>query len=93
MDSEDIAKLNTPRDYSRSLYKFYLEIGEFEDMALNTIKELFGADRLHLISPLDHGYELIMPIQVAPDVIRELSHKNIGIYQLVRFAKVSGEWN
>ncbi|MEP2978241.1 MAG: hypothetical protein ABJO86_02070 [Lentilitoribacter sp.] len=93
MHEDDNTIIGTPKDYSDTLYKYYLEVAEHEQMAFDTIKELFGMDRLHLITPIDHGYEIIMPIQLAPDLLRNLLNKNLAIYQLVRFAKTSGRWD
>ncbi|KLN62398.1 hypothetical protein WH96_02525 [Kiloniella spongiae] len=92
MHPDDIATLGTPKDYSANLYKFYLEVVDFDGTVLKIVKTYFGEARASFITPIDHGYELIMPIQAAPDLVRELSLENLAIYQLTRYAKVSGSW-
>ena len=47
------------------------------------------AKRLHRLT---HGFEMDLPIQSVPDLIRILSGESIAIYQVVRYAKVDGAW-
>jgi hypothetical protein len=41
---------------------------------------------------LPHGYEFAAPIQCAPELVGALLRHNIAVYQLVRRAKVEGQW-
>ena len=41
---------------------------------------------------LEFGYELAMPIQCIPEVVKLLNQKNIAIYQIVRGEKIAENW-
>lgn len=80
----------TPRDYSEDMYQVYFEVGEWEGMALTVLTEFVGDTQAKHIKHLEFGYELAMPIQCVPDVVRLLDQKNIAIYQIVRGEKLEG---
>lgn len=81
-------KSGTPRDYSEDLYRVYFEVGEWEEAALGVLESFVGSSQSMNILHLEFGYELAMPIQCVPDVVRLLNEKNIAIYQIVRGDKV-----
>ena len=85
-------KSGTLRDYSEDMYKVYFEIGEFEQEGLNALTSFVGDFHSKHILHLEFGYELAMPIQCIPEVVRLLSQKNIAIYQIVRGEKIEETW-
>ena len=87
-----IALKGTPRDYSPDLYRVYFEVAEFEHNARRILCKFPGSDAPGIITELSHGYEVELPIQCVPDIVRELVQANIAVYQVVRYAKVSGTW-
>lgn len=84
--------IGTPRDYTSGLYRVYFEVGEFKNSANKILKEFLGPDACGSITELTHGYEVELPIQCVPDIVRELVQANIAVYQVVRFAKINGTW-
>jgi len=38
------------------------------------------------------GYELAIPIQCIPDIVRRLVDKNIAVYQIVRGERINESW-
>ncbi|MEZ8782313.1 hypothetical protein AB6D77_06645 [Vibrio splendidus] len=85
-------KAGTPRDYSEDMYNVYFEVGEWEGTALSILESFVGqspsTSTSTSISHLEFGYELAMPIQCVPDLVRLLTEKNIAIYQIVRGNKI-----
>lgn len=65
-----------------------LIIGEWKGITLDIITSFVGDSHSKHILHLEFGYELAMPIQFIPDVVRLLSQKDIGIYQIVRGDKM-----
>ena len=43
-------------------------------------------------SILQHCYELELPIQVIPEVVRLLCANNIAVYQVMRYVKTQNTW-
>ncbi len=84
------SQIGTPRDYTGDLYRVYFEIGEFENSAKNILSKFLGTDDPDKIIKLAHGYEVELPIQCVPDIVRELSQANIAVYQVIRYAKTAG---
>lgn len=85
-------KNGTLRDYSEDMYKVYFEIGEWEKVGLNVLTSFVGDTHSKHILHLEFGYELAIPIQCIPEVVRLLSQKNIAIYQIVRGEKIEETW-
>jgi len=85
-------KNGTPKDYSEDMYKFYFEVGEWDGQALAVIESFLGHTHSNNIINLEFGYELTMPIQCAPDLVKRLIEKNIGVYQVVRGEKTQESW-
>jgi hypothetical protein len=47
---------------------------------------------LRTLTRLEHGDEIEIPIQCAPDLVRELVTEGIAVYQVVRYAKTNKRW-
>lgn len=88
----DFTTMGTPLDYSESVYRFYLEVADCRAATRHVIEEFLPQHYIAQIVDLDYGFELEMPIQSAPDLVRLLSNENIAIYQLVRLAKTKKRW-
>lgn len=87
-DGVDPELLGTPRDYSEQLYRFYLEIPDHGGTVEAVLIEFLGDVHARYLHRLTHGFELDMPIQRVPDLVRELIRHNFAIYQIVRYAKI-----
>jgi len=85
-------EIGTPLDYTSDMYKVYLEVREHNGMVLKILREFLGEDKASAINQLPHGYELELPIQVIPEVVRVLNQNNIAVYQVVRYAKTNSTW-
>lgn len=82
----------TAKDYSEDLYRYYLEVVDQNGAAKNIILKFVGPEKSASIFDRKFGYEFNIPIQCAPEIIKRLSTSNIGVYQLVRIGRVSGQW-
>ena len=91
-NQSDVTTMGTPLDYSETVYRFYLEVADRRAATRRLIEEFLPQHHASQIVDLDYGFELEMPIQCAPDLVRLLSNENIAIYQLVRLAKTKGRW-
>ena len=85
-------EIGTPLDYTSDMYKVYFEVREHDGLVLKLLTDFLGDERASDINTLAHGYELELPIQVIPEVVRLLSQNNIGVYQVVRYAKTNSTW-
>ena len=85
-------EIGTPKDYTNDLYRFYFEVGEYEEKAKTIIREFLGPEKSKSLITLPHGYIVELPIQCVPDLIILLANENIGIYQVNRFAKLDRSW-
>jgi len=85
-------KSGTPEDYSSDVYKIYFEVAEWKGAALSILESYLGPTHSKTIIQLAFGYEVSMPIQSVPDVIRLLNEKNIAIYQVIRGEKTELIW-
>lgn len=86
----------TPGDYSNALYPVYFEVGEWQDVARETISDfLLARSREHPdfnfqpadLRSRDHGYEVELPMQLIPEVVRALAERNVAIYQVLRLQR------
>ena len=84
--------MNTPLDYSSDMYRFYFEIMDVEDTVFQYLSTLLGSKYAHTLERLPYGYEVELPIQCVPDVLRTICAHNIAVYQVVRYAKTSNQW-
>ncbi len=86
----ETSEIGTPLDYTEDLYRFYFEIRDAAGVAELELKSFLGREHANNLCRLTHGFEMDLPIQCVPDLIRILSAKSIAIYQVVRYAKVDG---
>ena len=86
------ADIGTPRDYSEGMYRFYLELADCSDATRRLIEAFLPPHHASRIVELDYGFELEMPVQCAPDLIRQLASQNVAIYQLVRLGRTKNQW-
>ncbi len=96
-DSTAASVHGTPDDYGDTLYRVYFEVGEWEGIARDAITAFlverasdnpafdFDASLLHA---RPHGYEVDLPMQLIPEVVRALAERNVGVYQVVRLGGV-----
>lgn len=85
-------ELGTPQDYTHDVYRVYFEVVDSFGSARKIIAEFLGAERSTGIITLAHGYEVELPIQCVPEIVRLLNAENIAVYQVVRYAKTNGVW-
>ena len=85
--------VGTPADYTEGLSRLYFEIRDADGAAERIIRDFLGAERARQMCRLEHGFEIELPIQCVPDLVRLLMNRNIGIYQVVRYARVGGSWS
>ena len=85
----ETSELGTPRDCTHDAYRVYFEVADNAGIARKIISDFVGAERAGEILALAHGYELELPIQCVPEIVRLLSAENIAVYQVVRYAKTS----
>lgn len=88
----ETSEIGTPLDYTEDLYRFYFEIRDTNGVAERALKDFLGRKHAKRLHRLAHGFEMDLPIQGVPDLIRVLSGESVAIYQIVRFAKVDGTW-
>jgi hypothetical protein len=88
----ETSEIGTPLDYTEDLYRFYFEIRDTNGVAERALNRFLGREHAKCLHRLTHGFEMDLPIQSVPDLIRILSGENIAIYQVVRYAKVGGAW-
>lgn len=88
----DTSEIGTPLDYTEDLYRFYFEIPDVDGSAEGLLNKFLGTAHAAQLQRLTHGFELVLPIQSVPDIVRLLTRDNIAIYQIVRYAKVEGSW-
>ena len=88
----EISEIGTPLDYTEDLYRFYFEIIDTNGVAERALNSFLGSEHAKRLHRLRHGFEMDLPIQSVPDLIRSLSGENIAIYQVVRHAKVDRTW-
>jgi len=88
----ETSEIGTPLDYTEDLYRFYFEIRDTNGVAERALNSFLGSEHAKRLHRLTHGFEMDLPIQSVPDLIRILLGENIAIYQVVRYAKVDGAW-
>ena len=85
-------EIGTPLDYTDDVYRVYFEMPDSTHEGKKIISEFIGEARAEKIITLTHGYEVELPIQCVPDVVRLLSLANLAVYQVVRYAKTDSRW-
>ena len=88
-DSADNGNLT---DYSHTLYLVYFEVAEVNSIAQQVILQHIGADRESSLKKVDFGYEVALPVQVIPEIVRDMSAQGVAVYQVVRKGKLEGLW-
>ncbi|GAD79487.1 hypothetical protein [Vibrio ezurae] len=82
----------TPQDYSDDLYLVYFEVAHAQETSqgatLEVLTSFLNDKSADQIVHLEHGYQMAMPMQTIPDVVRHLTEKNIAVYQVRRGKKV-----
>lgn len=91
-ETEREKEIGTIKDYSEDMYKVYFEVGEYEESALTVLMAVVGERHSDKVVSLEHGYEVELPIQCIPEVVRLLSEENIAIYQIVRRERTDSKW-
>ena len=82
------AEIGSPRDYSDDRYLVYFEVGEHQNRARAIIESYLDDARRARMESLPHGYLVEIPIQVTPEIVRDLAAANIAVYQVKRCAKI-----
>ncbi len=86
----------TPADYSDVLYRVYFEVGEWQQVARTALCDFLlersqGHPAFHFqpaaLRVKPHGYEVNLPMQLIPEVVRALAGRNIAIYQVLRLGR------
>ena len=88
----ELSLRGTPRDYSTDMYRVYFEVGEHDGLARRTIEGCLGVERSKTLISLPYGYECEVAIQIVPEIMAALLRHNIGVYQVVRYAKTNSVW-
>ena len=92
LPSPEASMRGTPLDYSSDMYRVYFEVGEHEALTKKIIEDYLGSERSKTLITLPYGYECELAIQCVPDIVALLARSNIGVYQVVRYAKTSDVW-
>jgi hypothetical protein len=79
-NSGEASDIGTPRDYSEDMYRFYLELADRGPATRRLIEAFLPPQHASRIVELEHGFELKMPVQCAPDLVRHLASQNVAIY-------------
>ncbi len=85
-------EIGTPLDYTSDVYRVYFEVREHEGVVKEIMSDFLGTKRATKIATLAHGYEIELPIQCIPEVVKLLADRNIAVYQVVRYAKTNSTW-
>ncbi len=74
-------------DYSDDLYRHFFEVPDRSDIAEGVFLEYLGREHSARLRRVENGYELLIPIQCAPELVRLLTNDDVAVYQLVRLEK------
>ena len=85
-------EIGTPLDYTSDVYRVYFELHDRDGSAKQIIADFLGSQRAQEVVTLAQGYEVALPIQCVPEVVRLLAAANIAVYQVVRYAKTNETW-
>ncbi|WP_462078868.1 hypothetical protein [Luteimonas sp. RIT-PG2_3] len=90
--------MGTPDDYSDTRHRVYFEIGEHAGVGQRVI-ERFLQTRCRDLPGMPeegwrairagHGYQVDVPIQLVPEIVRALAQDNVAVYQVVRIGESS----
>ena len=86
-------KIGSPKEYTDDLYRVYFEVGEYENFAADVMTRFLISNPDISYSPASlrqqsHGYEVDIPLQLVPEIVRELAKSNVAIYQVIRINKL-----
>jgi hypothetical protein len=96
-DQNHTRVVGTPKDYTEDLYRVYFEVGEYGNLARDVMTQFLlsrsgdvSGDASSPISLREHayGYEVDIPLQVVPEIVRALAAENVAIYQVIRINKL-----
>jgi len=80
--------IGTLRDYTNDRYRVYFEVGEHEEFARDVIASFLKSRSPDFAASLPRrhgeGYEIDIPIQLIPEIVRELAAHNVAVYQVIR---------
>lgn len=92
MDSDgNDPQRGTHADYSDTLYRVYFEVGEWQGIAREAMTGfLLERSKDHpafhfsaeLLRSTGQGYEVDLPMQLIPEVVRALVARNVAVYQV-----------
>ncbi len=85
-------EIGAPLDYTGDVYRVYFEVRDTNGECKKIISSFLGQQKAEKIVTLTHGYEVELPIQCVPEVVRLIAHANMAVYQVVRYAKTNGTW-
>jgi hypothetical protein len=74
------------------MYRLYLELADCGDATRHLVEDFLPQDHAIRAAKLEYGFELEMPIQCAPDLVRYLTSKRVAIYRLVRLGRTKSCW-
>ena len=89
--------VGTPEEYTDDLYRVYFEVGEHENFARDVMTQFLLSRRGDVSSfsfssislrQHAHGYEVDIPLQLVPEIVRELAARNVAVYQVIRINKL-----
>lgn len=72
----------TPLDYSDNKVLVYFEIGGIKLPKIRQVIE--SMDLIDNIQYSQYGFEVMIPIQLIPEIVLQLTKENIGIYAINR---------
>ena len=80
----------TLADYSEDLYRHYIEVSDHSGSVRNLLLGYLGHERSAHLREVKNGYELDVPIQCVPELVRLLTSDNIAVYQIARLTQSEG---
>ena len=77
----------TFNDYTDDLYWYFFEVSDLGGIAKSVFSKYLGSEKSARLHQVESGYELDVPIQCAPELVRLLTKENVAVYQVVRLGK------
>ena len=93
----DTHTAGTPMDRTDALYRVYLEIGDHARFGRGVIETFLSARRHDIpamastalvIEDRPHGHVVTVPVQLVPEIVRELGRHDVAVYQVVQLGRV-----
>lgn len=82
-----ISSAGTLANYSDDLYRHFFEVSDMAGITKEVFLKYLGTEHSVRLRQVKNGYDLAIPIQCAPELVRLLTEKNIAVYQVVRLEK------